>query len=140
MSSHELKNKRLQRFNIILALAMMAALFLFANSNILFAQQFKETAFPDGSVAGMESKINTHTNYRIYQFSQNVIKFELPEVSFVKIGLYDFKNNLIRTYLYNNLQAGIYEININSANLDKGNYTCVLSSADVQESSKVIIE
>lgn len=140
MSSHELKNKRLQKFNIILALAMMAALFLFANSNILFAQQFKETAFPDGSVAGMESKINTHTNYRIYQFSQNVIKFELPEVSFVKIGLYDFKNNLIRTYLYNNLQAGIYEININSANLDKGNYTCVLSSADVQESSKVIIE
>ncbi len=140
MTSHELNNKRLQKFNIIMAVAMMVALFLFANSNILFAQQFKEINFPDGSVAGMESKINTHTNYRIYQFSQNVIKFELPEVSFVKIGLYDTKNNLIRTYLYNNLQAGTYEININSANLDKGNYTCVLSSADVQESSKVIIE
>ena len=123
-----------------MAMAMLIALFLFANSSILFAQQFKEINFPDGSVAGMESKINTHTNYRIYQFSQNVIKFELPEVSFVKIGLYDTKNNLIRTYLYNNLQAGTYEININSANLDKGNYTCVLSSADVQESSKVIIE
>ncbi len=140
MSSHELKNKRLQRFNIIMALALMAVLFIFANSNILFAQQFKEVNFPDGSIAGIESSINTHANYRIYQFSQNVIKFELPEVSFVKIGLYDDKNNLIRTYLYNNLQAGTYEININSANLDKGKYTCVLSSADVQESSKVIIE
>ncbi len=140
MSSHELKNKRLQRFNIIMALALMAVLFIFVNSNILFAQQFKEVNFPDGSIAGIESSINTHTNFRIYQFSQNVIKFELPEVSFVKIGLYDDKNNLIRTYLYNNLQAGTYEININSANLDKGNYTCVLSSADVQESSKVIIE
>ena len=140
MTSHELKNKRLQKFNIIMAMAMLIALFLFANSNILFAQQFKEINFPDGSVAGMESKINTHTNYRIYQFSENVIKFELPEVSFVKIGLYDSKNNLVRTYLYNNLKAGTYEININSVNLEKGNYTCVLSSADVQESSKVIIE
>ncbi|HMQ80025.1 MAG TPA: hypothetical protein PKE39_03315 [Ignavibacteria bacterium] len=136
----ELKNKRLQKFNIILAFAMMIALSIFANTNILFAQQFKEVNFPDGSVAGTESRINTNANYRIYQYSQNVIKFELPEVSFVKIGLYDNNNNLIRTYLYNNLKAGTYEININSTNLDKGNYTCVLSSADVQESSKVIIE
>lgn len=119
---------------------MMIALFLFANSNILFAQQFREVNFPEGSIAGIESSINLHANYRIYQFSENVIKFELPEVSFVKIGLYDNKNNLVRTYLYNNLKAGTYEININSVNLEKGNYTCVLSSADVQESSKVIIE
>lgn len=140
MLSEELKNKRLQKFNIIVALAMMIALFTFANTNILFAQQFKDVSFPDGSVAGTESRINTNASYRIYQYSQNVIKFELPEVSFVKIGLYDNRNNLIRTYLYNNLKAGTYEININSANLDKGNYTCVLSSADVQESSKVIIE
>lgn len=123
-----------------MAIAMMVALFLFANSNILFAQQFREVNFPDGSIAGIESSINIHANYRIYQFSENVIKFELPEVSFVKIGLYDSKNNLARTYLYNNLKAGTYEININSVNLEKGNYTCVLSSADVQESSKVIIE
>jgi len=140
MSSSEIKNSRLQKFNIIMAIAMMVALFLFANSNILFAQQFREVNFPDGSIAGIESSINIHANYRIYQFSENVIKFELPEVSFVKIGLYDSKNNLVRTYLYNNLKAGTYEININSVNLEKGNYTCVLSSADVQESSKVIIE
>ncbi len=140
MSSNEIKNRRLQKFNIIVAIAMMIALFLFANSNILFAQQFREVNFPEGSIAGIESSINLHANYRIYQFSENVIKFELPEVSFVKIGLYDNKNNLVRTYLYNNLKAGTYEININSVNLEKGNYTCVLSSADVQESSKVIIE
>lgn len=140
MSSNEIKNRKLQKFNIIVAIAMMIALFLFANSNILFAQQFREVNFPDGSIAGIESSINLHANYRIYQFSENVIKFELPEVSFVKIGLYDNKNNLVRTYLYNNLKAGTYEININSVNLEKGNYTCVLSSADVQESSKVIIE
>ncbi len=140
MSSYEKKGNRLQKVNIILAVAMMIALFVFANSGLLFAQQFKDVKFPDGSIAGMESRINTNINYRIYQASPNLIKFDLPAVSYVKIGLYDAKSNLVRTYIYNNLTAGTYEININSANLDKGSYTCVLSSADVQESSQVIIE
>ncbi|MCC6865067.1 MAG: hypothetical protein IT280_02795 [Ignavibacteria bacterium] len=105
-----------------------------------FAQQFINVNFPIGSVSGIESRITLNLNYRIYQVSQNVIKFELPAVSLVKIGFYDSNNNLVRTYLYNNLQAGSYEININSANLEKGIYTCILSTANVHESSKIIIE
>lgn len=46
MSNKERNNNRLQKFNIILALVMMAALFIFANTNILFAQQFREVNFP----------------------------------------------------------------------------------------------
>ncbi len=140
MSKFEKKQNTLQKFNIVFAIAMMLALFIFANSNILFSQSFREVNFPDGSIAGMESIVKTHANYRIYQSSPNVIKFELPAVSYVKVGLYDSKKNLVRTYIYNNLQAGTYEININSANFEKGNYTCVLSAADVEESSLVIIE
>lgn len=140
MSNQERKQKTLQKFNIIMAIVMMLALFLFANSSILFSQTFKEVNFPDGSIAGKESSVKLHINYRIYQISANVIKFDLPEVSFVKVGIYDKNKNLVRTYIYNNLQAGTYEININSANMEKGNYTCVLSAADVEESSQVIIE
>ncbi len=140
MSNYEKKQSTLQKFNIIVALAMMLALIILANSNILFSQSFKEVNFPDGSIAGKESSVKLHTNYRIYQSSNNVIKFDLPEVSFVKVGIYDGNKNLVRTYIYNNLQAGTYEININPANMEKGKYTCVLSAADVEESSLVIIE
>ncbi len=140
MSRQEKKQSTLQKFNIVAAIVMLAALFIFANSSILFSQTFREVNFHDGSVAGVESKINTNVNYRIYQTSPNTLKFDLPDVSFVKVGLYDSKRNLVRTYIYNNLQAGTYEININSANLEKGNYTCVLATADVQESSQVVIE
>lgn len=139
MLNIERKENTLQKFNLIVAIAMMLGLIIFANSN-LFSQQFKEVNFPEGSIAGMESTVKLHTNYRIYQSSPNVIKFDLPEVSFVKVGIYDGNKNLVRTYIYNNLQAGTYEININPANMEKGKYTCVLSAADVEESSLVIIE
>ncbi|MBE2226546.1 MAG: hypothetical protein IAE93_04365 [Ignavibacteria bacterium] len=140
MSNREMNNKRLQKFNIILAIAMMAALFVFANANILFAQQFREVNFPDGSIAGIESRITIEKEYRIYQASQNLIKFDLPAVSMVNIGLYDTSNNLVRTYIYNNLSAGTYELNINSENLGKGSFTCVLSAGSIRESSKLIID
>lgn len=140
MSNFEKKETNLRKFNIFMAIVMMLALFIIANSSILFSQSFREVNFPDGSIAGVESIVNTHSNYRIYQSSPNVIKFELPAVSFVKIGLYDTRKNAVRTYIYNNLKAGTYEININSANIEKGKYTCVLSTADVEESSQVVIE
>lgn len=140
MSNFERKEASLRKFNIFLAMVMMLALFIFANSNILFSQSFREVNFPDGSIAGVERIVNTHSNYRIYQTSPNIIKFDLPEVSYVKIGMYNEKKNLVRTYIYNNLKAGTYEISINSANIEKGKYTCVLSTADVEESSQVVIE
>jgi hypothetical protein len=140
MSKYELKNSRLQKFNIIMAIAMMLALFLFVNSNMLFAQEFKDVNFPDGSVAGLESKITVDKEYRIYQVSQNLIKFDLPSVSIVNISLYNESNGLVRTYIYNNLKAGTYEINISSVNLGRGNFTCVLSAGNVKESSKLIID
>lgn len=59
------------------------------------------------------------TSYKIYQNSENIVKFEIPEASYVKIGVYDNNNNLVRTYIYNNLSAGVYEINFTSGNLEK---------------------
>lgn len=141
MSGYEKKQNTLQKFNIFAAIVLLIALFLFANSGMLFSQTFKEVNFPEPSVKIAFSKLEAAgLNYRIYQSSASTIKFELPEVSFVKIGLYNSNRNLIRTYIYNNLQAGNYDINLNTANLEKGNYTCVLQTADVQESSQVIIE
>lgn len=116
------------------------AIFIFFNAGILIAQDFKDINFPDGSVAGIESKITIDKEYRIYQVSENQIKFDLPSVSVVNISLYNESNILVRTYIYNNLKAGTYEINISSVNLGRGSFTCVLSSGNIKESSKLIID
>lgn len=134
MTALERKENRLQKFNIIFALILMAVLFLFVNSNLLFAQQ--EAGLNDPSIAGLVS----NTGFKIYQNSENKVKFEIPEASYVKIGVYDSKNNLVRTYIYNNLSEGVYEINFTSGNLEKGTYTCVLSSGSHQESTKIAID
>jgi hypothetical protein len=135
MTTIEVKQNRLQKFNIIFALILMLALFLFMNSTLLFAQNYQEVGLNDPSYAGL-----SNTNYRIYQTSGNIVKFDIPEAAYVKIGIYDKFDNLVRTYIYNNLKAGTYEINFSSGNLDKGTYTCVLNSGSHQESSKIIIE
>jgi len=132
LRNYKVNNQK--KLKIIIALNMIIALFVLSNSNITYSQHFKDINFPDGSLAGMVNRnIDVHV-YRIYQSAPDVIKFDLPKVNFVKIGLYDSKNNLVRTYIYNNLNEGTYEITLNSKNLDKGIYTCVLFSADAQES------
>lgn len=118
----------------------LIVLFIFLIAGILFAQDFKDVNFPDGSIAGIESKITIDKEYRIYQVSENLIKFDLPSVSVVNISLYNESNSLVRTYIYNNLKAGTYEINISSVNLGRGNFTCVLSAGNIKESSKLIID
>lgn len=140
MTTIEKKERSLQKFNIIFVFTMILLLFVIFNSGILFAQQYKDIQFQDGSIAGMLKKDLEQPLYRIYQSGPNVIKFDMPSINFVKIGLYDSNNNLIRSYIYNNLIEGSYEITLNSNNIDKGIYTCVLFTAETQESSQVIIE
>lgn len=132
----ERKENRLQKFNIAFAIILMFLLFLFMNSNLLFAQSYHEVGLNDPSVAGLSNNIG----YKIYQNSPNTVKFDIPEASYVNIGIYDGKNNLVRTYIYNNLPSGTYEINLSSGNLDKGTYTCVLTSGSHRESSKIAID
>ncbi|MEO8512894.1 MAG: hypothetical protein ABI543_05000 [Ignavibacteria bacterium] len=132
------KSKSLRSIRIFSFLAVVVC--FISGTNTLYSQSFREVNFPDGSIAGMESIVNTHANYRIYQSAPNAIKFELPAVSLVRVGIYDSNKNLVRTYAYNNLKAGTYEISINSENIQKGKYTCVLSTADAEETSQVVIE
>lgn len=136
MTVIERKEKRLQKFNLIFGLILIVFLFLIVNSNLLFAQNFKEAGLNDPSLAG----ISTNVGYRIYQSSQNMVKFEIPEASYVTISVYDDKNNVVRNYIYNNLKAGTYEINLASGNLNKGIYTCVLNTSGHQESTKIAID
>jgi|SRR4030095_3743784 len=118
---------------------------LLLNTNIK-AQNFHEVGLTDQLISTTISTTklfnNTSADFKIYQVSANTVKFEVPAVNNLKIGLYDNYNNLVRTYIYNNLKAGSYEINFGSGNIKKGKYTCVMysSSGVEQESSQINIE
>lgn len=111
-------------------------------------QSFQEVGLfdPFGSSLtnlGVKTLVGTTTEtskIKIYQSSANVLKYEIPSESYVKIGIYDKSHNLVRTYIYNNLKAGTYELNFTSGNLVKGSYSCVLSSGGLNESSVFNIE
>jgi hypothetical protein len=142
MTVIEIKETRMQKFNILFAVILMVILFLVANSTFLFAQshndaKFHEVGLNDPSIGGIS---NTASGFKIYQSSANSVKFDVPKSSSIKIGIYDNNNNLVRTYIYNNLNAGTYEINLSSGNLDKGTYTCVMNAGTEQESSKITID
>jgi hypothetical protein len=137
MKKITIKETKMQKSDIFLGFLIIAVLLL-ANSSNIFAQSH-EVGLHDPSIAGYTSNA-TETGLKIYQNSKNIVKFEISKANFVKIGIYDNNNNVVRTYLYNNLTAGTYEINLTSGNLSKGVYTCVLSSGSDQESSKLVIE
>lgn len=134
----------MKKINIILTIIVIFPLLLLLSTAELVAQNFHEVGLSDPSITGFAENIRLEkkksTDFKIYQVSSKIIKFEVPEVSNLKIGLYDEYDNLVRTYIYNNLQAGTYEINVGSGNIKKGKYTCVMYSLSMQESSQIKIE
>ena len=119
---------------IVLFTVMISAIFI-VNSSPIFSQVNRE--------AGLEERTSLvflyHNDVKIYQASQSVIKFEVPDVNYAKISIYDKNSSLIRTYLFNNLREGTYEISTSSGNFKKGTYNCVLQTEKKQESSVITI-
>jgi hypothetical protein len=114
------------------------------NIGITKAQSFHEVGLFETTTSIAVSKIlgnnSVSTKVKIYQSSSNIVKYDIPQMAYVKIGIYDKSNNLVRTYIYNNMQAGTYELNFTSGNLNKGMYTCVLNASGVSESAMFSIE
>ncbi len=119
----------------------LSAVFIFTlifNLSFVFSQSNHKTGFETNHSPVSTVSIN-HSDVRIYQGPQNVIKFEVPDVNYAKISIYDSKSSLIRTYLFNNLREGTYEISTSSGNFRKGTYNCVLQVENIQESSVITI-
>jgi hypothetical protein len=106
----------------------------------LFSQSFHEAGLTDPSLTNATVLHDTGGDIRIYQNSSNIIKFDIPEVATLKVGLYNKYDYVVRTYIYNNLKAGTYEIRIDSGNLAAGVYNCVVTSPNNTQSSLVSIK
>jgi hypothetical protein len=84
------------------------------------------------SVGEESSEINDLQLYQNYPNPFNpstTIKYQIPELSFVTLKIYDVLGNEIATLVNEEKPAGSYEINFNAANLSSGIYIYQLSAA-----------
>lgn len=140
MAIYIVRESRQRKLNLIFALFIILTLIIVLNSMKLFSQSFHEVGLTDLSLTNTSVLHDTGGDIRIYQNSSNIIKFDIPEVASLKVGLYNKYDYVVRTYIYNNLKAGTYEIKIDSGNLAAGVYNCVVTSPNNTQSSLVSIK
>lgn len=68
-----------------------------------------------------------------------LLPFSLNTTSQADIRVYDLQGRLVEVILQETLSAGNYKAEINTANLQSGIYTCVLSAGDEQHQVKLMV-
>ena len=66
-----------------------------------------------------------------------VIKYLIPQNSFVKITLHDILGSEIKTLVSENVQPGTYEFTLSGSDLSSGMYFVRLSSENIQRTLKI---
>ncbi len=67
------------------------------------------------------------------------IEYAVPEISNVKIQLYDVTGRLVESLIDEELNPGYYQIRINTQNLASGVYFCSMETADFEQVKKIIL-
>lgn len=121
------------------AISFILLLILYLSSAVLFSQN-KPNANLINTQKNNVKNFTLESKVKIYQFSSSIIKFETPQINFAQIILYNSDNCIVRTYVFNNLKQGIYEINIKSENIKLGKYTCLLIADEYYDNTQVLIQ
>jgi hypothetical protein len=120
-------------------ISFILLLIIYLTSTILFSQN-KLNANLINAQNNNVKNFTLEKKVKIYQFSSSIIKFETPQINSAQIILYNSDNCIVRTYLFNNLNQGIYEINIKSENIKLGKYTCLLIADEYYDNTQVLIQ
>lgn len=146
MSNQEQKIKLISRINLAIGVIITLLLIFFMNSSV-FAQVIPNQKAILGGIAGIKSTPSEKDFpllYRVYESNTKphikTIKFDVPLSSQVKLFIEDKFGNVVKAFLYDNLQTGSYEINLIWANLDEGNYVCKFSAGDYKKTLNLISE
>lgn len=126
------KQARLGKYNFYFAIVLVLILIILANVNI-FAQDGTEWGYSAStltsySFANIEKK-EIPIESKLYQnfpnpcYTTTSIKFDLSSQTNASLTLSDMSGNAMKTYNYNNIRPGSYEIKINASNLEAGLYT-----------------
>jgi len=100
---------------------------------------FKEPVFPN-SVREISNSTNLYFNNYPNPFSdKTIIRFILPEESFVNLHIFDLNGKLIKTLAEQRLSAGYHDFSFTSDNLENGIYFCKLTTDKITISKKIIL-
>jgi hypothetical protein len=71
--------------------------------------------------------------------STTSIKYQIPELSFVKLKIFNLLGEEVKTMVNNENPAGSYEVNFDAANLPSGIYFYRLQAGDYIETKKMVL-
>lgn len=86
-------------------------------------------------------QLSLHQNYPNPFNPSTKIKFEIPAdvVGIARLSIYDILGSEVRTLVNENLKPGIYEADLNAADLPSGVYFYKLSSGNFMDTKKMIL-
>ncbi len=145
MEAARIKPDSSKSFNIAFALILMAALFFLVNSKLVFSQSAHEVGLTDNNIAAVYStdQSGTPMDIKVYQNYPNpfststTIKFETAAFSNLKLAIYDQNGNLAKAYLFDNIQPGMHEVNIDGTDFPAGEYTYRFISGNYAQTYKM---
>jgi len=101
--------------------------------------------FDSTSTSVVDQHISVPSNYLLYQnypnpFNPNTtIKYQIPDLSFVTLKIYDVLGNEIITLVNKETQAGSYEIDFNAKDLPSGIYFYKLQAGNIVETKQMVL-
>jgi hypothetical protein len=145
MEAARIKPDSSNKFNIVIALSIMLALFFLVNSKLAFSQSAQEVGYTGNNIAAVYStdQSGTPMDIKVYQNYPNpfststTIKFETAAFSNLKLAIYDQNGNLVKAYLYDNIQPGLHEVNIDGTDFPAGEYTYRFISGNYSQTYKM---
>ncbi len=93
----------------------------------------------DGLVSGVPKEINLYQNYPNPFNPTTIISYEVPELSFVTLKVYDILGRLVKTLVSVMQAAGEYSIEFNAEDLSAGVYFYTFSANDFYQTRKMIL-
>jgi len=99
----------------------------------------------DPNFVSVDETNNSIDNYALYQNYPNpfnpstIMKYQIPELSFVTIKVYDVLGNEVAILVSEEKSAGIYEVEFDASRLTSGVYFYQLSAGDYTDTKKMIL-
>ena len=93
----------------------------------------------DEILSGLPSKYDVYQNYPNPFNPSTVIKYEVPQNSFVNINVYDILGNKISTLVNQEKPAGRYELKFDASNLPSGIYFYIIRAGSFSQTKKMML-
>src|SRR5260221_7529714 len=147
MEAKRIKSEGITAVFFFTALVVVIILFLLINIKPAFSKNSHEVGLNDNSIAGKYSADLNAASFdiKIYQNFPNpfsgttTIKFETASFSNLKLAIFDSNGNLVKAYLYDNIQPGTHEVRVDGSDFPAGEYTYRFISGNYSQSHKMTI-